>query len=272
MRFCSLGSGSAGNAMLLQWTHQAKTHQILLDCGFSERELIQRLGMRGLSIEALDAILITHEHGDHLGKAPSIAARHGVELWSTFGTLRPVLIAQTKSAMPLRHRRLRAGESQDLFGMQIEAVAVPHDASEPVQFIFNLARDKALPLRLGVLTDLGHASAHVIARFKGLDALVVEANHDVQLLEQSGYPASLKKRVGGDWGHLSNDQSAALLQAIDAASLSCVIAAHLSRQNNHPDRVRSTMHQRLGHAFAQRLIIADQHEGFDWQLADKKAG
>ena len=110
MRFCSLGSGSAGNAMLLEWSHEGKPRYLLLDCGFSERELGIRLAGRGLSIKSLDVILITHEHGDHLGKAPSIAAKHKVPLWSTFGTLRPLLLSPTTDDEPLFvHRRLQPG-------------------------------------------------------------------------------------------------------------------------------------------------------------------
>ena len=267
MRFCSLGSGSAGNAMLLEWSHEGKARCLLLDCGFSERELGIRLAGRGLSIKSLDAILITHEHGDHLGKAPSIAAKHQVPLWSTLGTLRPLLLSPTTDVEPLfAHRRLQPGVCYELHGLTIEAVAVPHDANEPVQFIFSFDAGAGMPpLRLGVLTDLGHASSHVIARYQNLDALVLETNHDVAMLEQSSYPSTLKKRVGGDWGHLSNLQSAQFLMAIGAGMMPCVIAAHLSRQNNHPDRVRNTMREYLGQAFSERLIIAEQDCGFDWQ-------
>jgi len=272
MRFSSLGSGSAGNATLLQWEHDGLKHHLLLDCGFSERELAFRLAERGLSIESLDAILITHEHGDHLGKAPQIAARHGLALWTTLGTIRSVLIGGTERTKSLNHHRLQPGECYELFGLQIEAVAVPHDANEPVQFIFSHHPEGDCPsTRLGVLTDLGHVSAHVLQRYRDLDALVVESNHDVHMLEASSYPTSLKRRVGGDWGHLSNDQCAAFLRAIEADAIPCVIAAHLSQQNNHPDRVRSLMHQALGSSFAQRLVIADQSSGFDWQTVIKRS-
>ena len=271
MRFCSLGSGSAGNAMLLHWLHEGRDRHLLLDCGFSERELAHRLANRGLSIASLDAILITHEHGDHLGKAPSISSKHQVPLWSSFGTLRPLLQSPLGGEPSFPYRRLQPGACYALHGLTVEAVAVPHDASEPVQFIFSLGGESCMrPLRLGVLTDLGHASRHVIERYKHLDALVVETNHDLDMLELSSYPAALKKRVGGDWGHLSNLQSAKLLTAIDAETMPCVVAAHLSRQNNHPDRVRSTLHQHLGQSFSERLIIAEQDDGFDWQIVKRR--
>ncbi|NCV15487.1 MAG: MBL fold metallo-hydrolase, partial [Betaproteobacteria bacterium] len=251
--------------------HEGRDRHLLLDCGFSERELAHRLANRGLSIASLDAILITHEHGDHLGKAPSISSKHQVPLWSSFGTLRPLLQSPLGGEPSFPYRRLQPGACYALHGLTVEAVAVPHDASEPVQFIFSLGGESCMrPLRLGVLTDLGHASRHVIERYKHLDALVVETNHDVDMLELSSYPAALKKRVGGDWGHLSNLQSAKLLTAIDAETMPCVVAAHLSRQNNHPDRVRSTLHQHLGQSFSERLIIAEQDDGFDWQIVKRR--
>lgn len=266
MRFCSLGSGSGGNALLLQWEYKGRLCHLLLDCGFSERELCLRLAERGVSIASLDAVLITHEHGDHLGKAPQIASRHGLELWASYGTLRSTATLQAQMMQALNYRRIRPGECQTLYGLEIEPVAVPHDAGEPLQFIFTLNPPDAPRQRLGVLTDLGHVSAHVLDRYRDLDALVVESNHDLRMLERSTYPPSLKQRVGGPWGHLSNQQSAQFLAAIDAASIPCVIAAHLSQQNNHPDHVRSAMQHHLGDGFAERLIIADQGRGFEWQI------
>ena len=146
----------------------------------------------------------------------------------------------------------------EIFGVRIEPIAVPHDAREPVQFIIDDGMH-----RLAVLTDLGHASAHVIRALNRIDALMLECNHDAALLQASDYPMALKRRIAGAYGHLSNDASSALLAAIDHSRLRAVSAAHLSRQNNRPELARQALAR--GWGVAEEVIrVADQEQGLAW--------
>lgn len=253
MRFTSLGSGSEGNALLVECGDASSPVRLLVDCGFGVRELARRLARAGLAPQDLHALLVTHEHGDHIGGAARVAAAFGVPLMMTDGTAR----AGLKSAAPLAvtidpHRPF------EVRGVVIEPVAVPHDAREPVQFVID---DGAA--RLGVLTDLGHATPHVVRAMSRLDAILLECNHDVGMLEGGHYPPSLKRRVGGDYGHLSNAASAELLARIDHSRLRTVVAAHLSRSNNRPELARAALARAWGQP-EEAIRVADQDDGIDW--------
>jgi len=271
MRFRSLGSGSAGNALLVQWTHEAAERLLLVDCGMSERELQMRLRACGCEAFDLDLILLTHEHEDHLGCAISLATKYAIPLGASLGTLQGAGLSVGQltqaEAKGLQWVRLSSGQRFEAFGLEIEAVAVPHDAREALQFVLHHhnAGQPGSQTSLGILTDLGHISREVLQRYCRLDALVLECNHHLPLLERCAYPASVKRRIAGAWGHLSNAQSAAFLREIDAANLRVLVAAHLSLQNNHPDQVRAALHGAIGAEALARLVIADQKSGFGWQ-------
>lgn len=248
MRIASLGSGSKGNATLVQ--HEGTT--LLVDCGFSVRKFTQRLQRLGMVPGDIDAVLLTHEHGDHSGGVERLCSNHGIQLWTAMGTARAVLGADCD------FNTLIAGQTFDIGGIEVEPVTVPHDASEPLQFIFRQIDNGK---RFGILTDSGHITSHIVAAFDKLDGLLLEFNYDPQMLETGPYPQSLKQRVGGNHGHLSNEQSLDLLRQIDTSGLGCLIAAHISEKNNTPAIVARGIEQLTG---VPRPVLASQEEGFDW--------
>ena len=221
MQLNNLGSGSGGNATLLRAHEQAP--MLMVDCGFGIRELEKRLHEADLKPEQIRAILITHEHGDHAGCVASWSRKYDCPVYLSRGTWHALGEPQFGGGL----HRIRDGQAFELHGIHCHPFTVPHDAREPLQFRFE-ADDR----RLGLLTDLGHVTPHVIAQLQGLHMLVLECNHDPKMLSNGRYPPSLKRRVGGDWGHLSNPQAAAILQQVWHPELKRVIAAHLSEANN----------------------------------------
>jgi len=256
VRFASLGSGSEGNALVVEAGSGAGATRVLLDCGFSAREAERRLLRAGLAAEALDAILITHEHSDHIGSALTLARRWSIPLYMSWGTARAV--GADDAGVDLRV--LWGDETVAIGELGVLPYTVPHDAREPLQFVFS---DGAS--RLGVLTDVGEATPHIGSVLGGCDALVLEFNHDRAMLSTSRYPASLKARIGGSHGHLSNDSAAGILAGLDRSRLRYVVAAHLSRENNTPELARSSVAGVLGNA-ATEIGVATQDDGFDWLM------
>lgn len=252
MRFASLGSGSRGNGLIVE----AGATRLLLDCGFGPREALSRLSRLGLAAADLSGILVTHEHADHVAGAFKLAVRHGLAVWMTHGTL--AAAPQCRSAMPRvelidSHQPFRIGD------LEIHPFPVPHDAREPVQFVFSDGRH-----RLGVVTDLGSTTPHVERMLTGCDALVLECNHDAGMLQQGGYPPHLKRRIAGRFGHLDNAAAAALLSGLDTSRLQHLIAAHLSQQNNTPSLARTALAGVLG-CGEDWVGVAEQDDGFDWR-------
>ncbi len=255
MRFCSLGSGSTGNATLIEACDAAHTTRVLIDCGFTLKELTLRLARSGVAPESIDAIFVTHEHGDHIGCAFSLARRFGIPLWMSRGTWRAIGSPEPDNG--LLHFA-RDGETIALAGLQLRAYTVPHDAAEPLQLTCG---DGAR--RLGLLTDAGSVTPHMIDALQLCNALLLECNHDRAMLAASSYPASLKRRVGGPLGHLANDSAAEVLAACRHERLRHVVAAHLSLQNNRPDLAATALAEALG-ATPQDIVVADARQGFAW--------
>ena len=233
MRFASLGSGSEGNALLIECGAPQAPVRVLVDCGFGVREAVRRFQRLGVAPDTVRALLVTHEHGDHIGGAARLSASFGIPLYMTDGTARAGLSA---GAIHAGLNLIEPGCTLEVSGVRIEPVPVPHDAREPVQFVI----DDGVS-RLGVLTDIGHSTPHVLRAMSRLDAIVLECNHDEAMLQASKYPASLKRRIAGDYGHLANRVAADILAAIVHDGLRTVVAAHLSRSNNHPDLTMSPM-------------------------------
>jgi phosphoribosyl 1,2-cyclic phosphodiesterase len=252
MRFASLGSGSQGNAMVVE----CGSTRVMLDCGFGSRELSARLGRLGLQASDLAAIVVTHEHSDHIAGAYKFARRCGIPVYLTYGTISafPGDRGERPQLVPIDgHANFAIGE------VGVCPYPVPHDAREPVQFVLTDGDH-----RLGVLTDTGTSTPHIEAVLSGCDALVLECNHDRAMLEAGAYPRQLKRRIAGRFGHLDNDQAAGLLAALDRSRLKHVVAAHLSQQNNLPELARGALAVATGCA-EHWIQVATQDEGFDWR-------
>ena len=248
MKIASLGSGSRGNATLVR--HRETT--LLVDNGFSLKQFTQRLSRLGVEPNDIDAVLLTHEHRDHSGGVEKLCASYDIPLWTAVGTARAAL------APGFAFQSLIAGRSMVFGDLEVLPVTVPHDASEPLQFVFHQIDNGN---RLGLLTDTGHITRHIVEAFGQLDGLLLEFNYDPDMLENGPYPEMLKRRVGGDHGHLSNLQSIELLERIDTSGLRCLIAAHISEKNNRPEIVADLIRGVDG---IPEPVLADQQDGFDW--------
>jgi len=252
VRFASIGSGSEGNGLVVE----AGRTRILVDCGFGVKDTVTRLARHGVDPESLTAILVTHEHNDHAGGVPAFAGRYDIPVWMTFGTM--MVIGDRFDGVA----QVCGFDSHDAFSvgdLEVRPFPVPHDAREPAQFVVS---DGAF--RVGVLTDIGASTPFVEASLSGCDALVLECNHDRDLLAESDYPSSLKQRIMGRFGHLHNEAAAELLGKLDTSRLQHVIAAHLSQQNNTPAKARAALAGALRCA-EEWIGIADQAEGFGWR-------
>jgi len=254
LRFRSLGSGSTGNAALVEATSGGRTSRLLVDCGFGLRQLDVRLAKAGLAASDIDAVFVTHEHGDHIGCAHSLSRRNRIPVWMSEGTW----LATGGRDFEGRLNLARDDAEFAVGDIAVQPFTVPHDAREPLQL-----RCSDGARTLGVLTDLGHATAHVLARLAGVHALLLEFNHDSDLLANSAYPAFLKLRVGGRHGHLSNTAAAEIARAVRHDGLRHVVAAHLSEQNNRPDIVRRLMADALGGHEAE-MLTASASDGSPW--------
>ena len=257
LRFKSLGSGSSGNATLVESQSGAQTTRLLIDCGLRLRELESQLVAAGTCAEDIDAIFITHEHGDHIGCARSFVKRYSTPLWMSQGTWFAI-----QDGAWAQHQHLlniaRDGCTVEIGELQALPFTVPHDAREPLQL---RCTDGAR--HLGIVTDLGHASSHVVTSLQGCHALLLEANHDPELLEASSYPSFLKKRVAGPWGHLANHVAAELLSSVKHGHLNYVLAAHLSERNNTPDLARASLSSALS-CEPTDIAVADAATGSNW--------
>jgi phosphoribosyl 1,2-cyclic phosphodiesterase len=255
LRFASLGSGSSGNGLMVE----SGATRVLLDCGFSLREVQLRLARLGIEAASLSAILITHEHEDHASGVFGLARRHSIPVLASHGTLAVLREGDLGADAGVQVRLVCGGEWAEVGDLAILPYTVPHDAREPVQYMFS---DGAR--RLGVLTDAGYSTAHMHAVLTGCDALVLETNHDRALLMSGDYPRSLKARISGRLGHMDNATAAALLSAIDCSRLKHVVAAHLSERNNTPELARAALAGALG-CETEWVEVATQAAGFAWR-------
>ena len=255
MRFSSLGSGSEGNGLVVE----SGQTRLLLDCGFSVRETQSRLARIGILPDQLSAILVTHEHQDHIGGVFGFARKHAIPVYLSHGTLEARRESEPGSGSGVQIELLHAEQPTCIGELEILPFTVPHDAREPLHYVFSNGGQ-----RLGVLTDTGCSTPHIEKTLSGLDALVLETNHDLGMLWDCDYPQSLKARIAGKLGHLDNDSSGALLAALDQSRLKHVIAAHLSRSNNLPSLARNALASALK-CEPDWVAIADQERGFDWR-------
>jgi phosphoribosyl 1,2-cyclic phosphodiesterase len=254
LRFKSLGSGSSGNATVVQARSETSIAHVLVDCGLGIRQLDKRLGEAGMLAEQIDAIFITHEHADHIGCARQLALRERIPIWMSHGTYGAIGEPDFDGLL----RIARDTQPIEIGALQVLPFTVPHDAREPLQLTCTDGDE-----RLGVLTDLGHATSHVLEQLAGCSSLLLECNHDPELLAASTYPPFLKRRVGGAWGHLANQAAAEIALAIQPRGLKQVVAAHLSEQNNRPELARRALAQALGWDDGD-IRVADGASGCDW--------
>ena len=253
MRFASIGSGSAGNGLVVE----QKNTRLLLDCGFGLRDSIERLARINIQPEQLTGILITHEHEDHAGGVFKLAKKYNLNVWMTHGTYR--MLARTMPDEGVTTKIIDSHTAFTINDIHITPFPVPHDAREPVQYIFSDGQKK-----LGVLTDTGCSTPHIETMLSGCQALVLECNHDLDMLMKGTYPHSLKQRVSSKLGHLDNQSAARILGKIDTSNLQHIIAAHLSEKNNNVDLATSALSGALT-CEKDWIGVASQALGFDWR-------
>jgi phosphoribosyl 1,2-cyclic phosphodiesterase len=252
LRFACLGSGSKGNA----WIVESGDTRVMVDCGFSAREIVRRLARLGLAAEAIDALLITHEHGDHARGAAAFAEQARCPVYLSHGSQ---VMLEAGNEAPLNTRIVEGSQPFAVDALEIRPFPVPHDAREPLQFVFS---DGAA--RFALLTDAGHVTPHMASMLEHCDGLALECNHDLDLLARGRYTAALKRRISGPYGHLDNAAGAALLKQVDSGRLQHVVAAHLSQENNRPDLARAALSGALG-CGEDWIAVADQDDGLDWR-------
>lgn len=223
MRLTVLASGSRGNACVVE----AGGATLLLDAGLSCRELVSRLHDVGLRPESIEALIITHEHLDHLRGAGPFARRFGVPVYLNKGTYDRC--EGTVGRLPERVC-FDTGGTLVFGGLLVETFTKCHDAADPLGVVL-----RADGVKAGVLTDLGRSTRLVEDRLKGCDALIMEFNHDEQMLREGPYPLAVKRRILGREGHLSNEEAGALLEVLSHPDLKHVVTAHLSEVNNRPE-------------------------------------
>ncbi len=250
LRFASLGSGSKGNGTLIE----CRKTRILVDCGFSVAETERRLLRLGCPAETLTAILVTHEHGDHTNGVGRLSRRYNLPVWLTVGTYH-----QVRDNKFFRQQFINVQRRFELNDLQVIPYPVPHDAREPCQFVFS---DGAR--RLGLLTDVGSITPHIVEQLRKLDALLLECNYDAQMLATGPYPPKLKVRVGGQYGHMDNHQARDLLQRIERDGLQHLVGMHLSEKNNRPHYAQQALCDGLG-CESHWVTLATQEGGFDWR-------
>ncbi len=254
MRFASLGSGSAGNATLIE----AGETRLLLDCGFSVKETVARLARLALSPEQLSGILVTHEHDDHAKGAFKFAAQYQIPIWLTHGT-RVMCERYLPAKLDLKLHVIDGHSDFNILDVWVQPFPVPHDARQPSQFVFGDG-----DVKLGVLTDVGSITPHIVNMLQACDALMLECNHDVEMLRTGPYAQALKRRVGGDLGHLDNQTTAQLVRTLDTRKLKHMVAAHLSEKNNTPDLAKQALAGALN-CETDWIGIAHQTEGLAWR-------
>ena len=223
MRGWTLGSGSSGNALLIE----SGAHRLLVDCGFGPRALVTRLKAIGVAPESISALLVTHEHVDHAQGAERVQKKYRWPVYGSAGTL-----GALRDVEPRWRRPIAPGETITLDGFSLEAAAIPHDAAAPLAFAITATASGA---RVGVAHDLGAVPDALRSMFARCDALCLEANHDVELLRNGPYPYALQQRIRGGRGHLSNVEAAALASELVGPTVRAIALLHLSEANNRPE-------------------------------------
>jgi phosphoribosyl 1,2-cyclic phosphodiesterase len=250
MRFCVLASGSRGNACYIE----TRRTRILVDAGLSCREVVRRLDALGVDPQRLDALLITHEHIDHIKGAGPLARRFDLPVYLNASTMRKSLRVLGGLSRPVT---ISTGQDITIRDLRIETFTKCHDAADPMGFVISLGG-----LRLGLMTDLGRSTRVVVDRLKQCQALIMEFNHDEEMLEEGPYPLQLKRRIRGPDGHLSNRQAGDLLSTLCHHDLQCVVLAHLSATNNTPEKAMREATRALSESRREGTSVIISHQDF----------
>jgi len=258
MRLCSITSGSSGNCI---YVGSEATH-LLVDVGISGKRTELGLNSLGLSAKDLDGILITHEHADHISGLGVIARKYGIPIYATPGTIDAIKncsnIGKIDESL---FCEVEADKKLTIKDLTVNPMKISHDAAQPVAYRISYGNKK-----VGICTDLGVYNDYTVECLKGMDALLIEANHDVKMLQVGPYPYYLKQRILGDRGHLSNENSGRLLSRILHDKLEHIILGHLSKENNLPElayeavRMEITMGDNPYHANDFRIQVANRSE------------
>lgn len=249
LRISVLGSSSSGNCTFISTCNT----RILLDAGFSRTQTSRRLHLIGESLESIGAIVLSHEHSDHTQGLSSLLSSIDVPIYVTEGTLDAVGFCRSlKKVEPIR-----AGEPFMIGDLKVSPFNIPHDAVDPLAFIFETEG-----LKIGHVTDLGYVTELVSQRLKGSDVIVLESNHDLEMLRSGPYPWFLKQRIMGKHGHLSNEVAGMFFEESFDGQARYVVLAHLSENNNHPDiaRMVSGMALEKRNFNLQSLLLASRFE------------
>jgi len=262
VKFTVLGSGSAGNAAVIE----AGATRVLVDAGFSARQLCVRLEMAGVALESIDAVLLTHEHGDHVRGLEVLMRRVNPQLVATVQTAE---VLRDGGRLGGRWSCFEAGQAFEIGDLRVESFPVMHDAVDPVGFVF-----RSNGSSLGFVSDAGHAPAQMVEQLSGLCGLFVEANYDVGMLEADcRRPWPTKQRISSRHGHLSNEQAAELAAGVAHPGLRRVVLGHLSRDCNQPELACRRVRERLVAAGWAEVVVecAAQHEPSGWFAMDGSA-
>jgi phosphoribosyl 1,2-cyclic phosphodiesterase len=249
VKFCVLASGSSGNSSFVA---TART-RLLIDAGLGVRDLMHRLACIGESLHSLDAILITHEHSDHIAGLCRLLRKLECRV-PVYITLKTAPVIDWENCLPVREE-FQAGSSFQVGDIAIDSFTIPHDAIDPVGFIF-----RACGVKIGIATDLGYIPDSIKYHLRSTDVLLLESNHDIEMLKVGPYPWSVKQRVMGRNGHLSNTVVCDYLETDFASTTAALILGHLSEHNNHPELVRMGAAESLERrGLAPRLVVAEQN-------------
>lgn len=248
MHVTVLGSGSAGNCTLIE----TETTSILVDAGLSARQIVRRLQLIGRGLDRLTGVILTHEHTDHTRALAVLCRSKPLPVYANRLTAEAITTSPDWNArIQISWRLFATGHSFDIGDLTVDSFSVPHDAQDPVGFTIRHGAQA-----IGVLTDLGHATKLVIERVREADALVLEANHDLKLLqEDTARPWATKQRIMSRHGHLSNDDAASLASEVSGHRLRHVFLAHLSRDCNRPDLAQRVVTHRLRQVGAEHIAV-----------------
>lgn len=255
MKFCALASGSSGNCICVSSKHTS----LLVDAGISGKKIEAGLCDAGVSPDSISAILVTHDHTDHTQGVAVFAHKYGIPICATEGTLMYIREHARCDFPASQMRAVRPDRSFAIGDIEVLPFRTSHDARDPVAYVLSADGKK-----LGMATDLGVADDYVAEHLAGCDGLYIEANHDVNMLMLGRYPYPLKVRIRSEYGHLSNDECAALIRKVRHEGLNSIVLAHISKDNNFAElayeTVRLDMESDTRFNVMPRLYIAKRHE------------